>query len=511
MANALPYQSIAKAFTICLSAFEEALDVLEGHRAVPLPKWRDEIGRLRIWAANIAAPQTGQSSLDFRLRDAPHIHQQILHLLNDLREAIHELREALIEPENTMIVDYVAESSDDPDNPSDEGSPESEIEQLHRTFVNIIDCLFQMSMLVRKPARHKYPTDSTLESSFGPYDRGHVADKFPAADTDIIDRLARANTRRRAHLKNRERRRLKFGMDLDEAQAGSILSETVASDFSLHEHAPSTSGSITSYASSLQSGTMLTIPPPPKASANQKPFECPYCFYVISIESSHSWTDHVFQDILPYICLFPDCSTPEKLYDNGHDWYDHVRSSHLARVEDQTCLLCGSSLASGIQLKRHLARHLQDLALFVLPATVEEDNEDVLSTIMEAVGTASEEGEVTSEENDETFAAPESERNRDHNEQDSAAMGSEDIEDNKERENTILQQTLTDSEHAATPNTSSVVSSLARLARSNPRKSSYFWYCGWCDKGPMTVPLHDFCLFCHHRKDGYAQYRRSVR
>jgi hypothetical protein len=39
---------------------------------VSVRKWEDELGRLRVWAANIGAHQSGQSSLDYRLRDASH-------------------------------------------------------------------------------------------------------------------------------------------------------------------------------------------------------------------------------------------------------------------------------------------------------------------------------------------------------------------------------------------------------------------------------------------------------
>lgn len=48
----------------------------------------DELGRLRVWAANIGAHRTGRISLDFRLRDAPHIRTRIQGLLNDLEENI---------------------------------------------------------------------------------------------------------------------------------------------------------------------------------------------------------------------------------------------------------------------------------------------------------------------------------------------------------------------------------------------------------------------------------------
>ena len=50
----------------------------------------DELGRLRIWCANIGAHRTGRSSLDFRLRDASNIKRRVLSLLDDLNESLNE-------------------------------------------------------------------------------------------------------------------------------------------------------------------------------------------------------------------------------------------------------------------------------------------------------------------------------------------------------------------------------------------------------------------------------------
>lgn len=55
----------------------------------------DELGRLRVWAANIGAHRTGRISLDFRLRDAPHIRTQIQGLLYDLEENIRRSKYTL--------------------------------------------------------------------------------------------------------------------------------------------------------------------------------------------------------------------------------------------------------------------------------------------------------------------------------------------------------------------------------------------------------------------------------
>ena len=46
--------------------------------------------RFRVWSGNIGAHQTGESSLDHRLRGMPYIKTRILHLLNDLNGLLKE-------------------------------------------------------------------------------------------------------------------------------------------------------------------------------------------------------------------------------------------------------------------------------------------------------------------------------------------------------------------------------------------------------------------------------------
>ena len=62
---------------------------------MPLGGLEDEIGRFRIWAGNMGALQRGHSSLDYRLRDADLLHENILKLLKELKgtlsEGLHEL------------------------------------------------------------------------------------------------------------------------------------------------------------------------------------------------------------------------------------------------------------------------------------------------------------------------------------------------------------------------------------------------------------------------------------
>lgn len=50
----------------------------------------DELGRFRLWASNIGALNTGRASLDYRVRDAEYLDQNIKSLLQDLKESLIE-------------------------------------------------------------------------------------------------------------------------------------------------------------------------------------------------------------------------------------------------------------------------------------------------------------------------------------------------------------------------------------------------------------------------------------
>jgi hypothetical protein len=383
--------SISSLLIECLGLFnaQVARDELVAHDAeVPQSLWLDELGRLRVWAANIGAHQIGQSSLDYRLRDASHIKDQIIRLLERLQRLLMDLKEVLNAP---------------PEEPEDQFSDDedtTELEQIYNGFVEVISSLFQMSMLIRRPARHDRLLGAKKEDcvAFEPYDRQHVLEKYPRADAVVGDRLGRAISRRRADLKYRERHHAKLSQGINHVQiAGNkeshsihdqdstVFSETIATEYKepniQFDETGSHSGvSQTSYAPTLlESGNAITVPPPPKESANEQPFECPYCFFITTIKNKRSWARHVFRDIMPYVCIFADCSTPSRLYDSRREWYGHLTDSHISLSnadELHECALCREAGFSTLSLERHLGRHLEELALFALPRSVGDDEID---------------------------------------------------------------------------------------------------------------------------------------
>lgn len=116
------------------------------------------MGRLRVWAANVGVHQTGQSSLAFRLRDASPISNQITKLLRDLCRSLDEILGELLEDrteasENTETSAFWLD-----DNPT------TELQQLHEEVVNIVDCLYQLSLLIRNSAQHEDDDDDVVDA-----------------------------------------------------------------------------------------------------------------------------------------------------------------------------------------------------------------------------------------------------------------------------------------------------------------------------------------------------------
>ena len=113
--------------------------------------WTDKLGRLRVWASNIGADQTGQSSLEFRLRDASHISQQMTKLLKNLDGILSDVKDKI--SSDPVEASEVTTLPDDEESwPGDD--PPSELQQLYEEVVNIVNCLYKMSILIRRPAQH---------------------------------------------------------------------------------------------------------------------------------------------------------------------------------------------------------------------------------------------------------------------------------------------------------------------------------------------------------------------
>lgn len=201
----------------------------------------------------------------------------------------------------------ISEDSPNPDD-FDEVDDGTEVLEIVADIADIIGCLLRLSVSIRNPAPHDHFVSSKFIDTtyFEEYDVKHVKAKLPHVKPDLAHRLGKAISRRRQYFKYREthHQKLSAGLDLDSRRSEAGVQSTVASSiptalkdgekshpaFSrLEEEEMSDSGvSQTSYATSGPELGRLKIPSLPKQ-ASDGPFECPFCYMMISVSTTIQW------------------------------------------------------------------------------------------------------------------------------------------------------------------------------------------------------------------------------
>ncbi|KAI1120638.1 hypothetical protein F5Y10DRAFT_257954 [Nemania abortiva] len=428
----------------CLQDFQDVSSKFDDLSDTTRQKFLDEFSRFKLWTGNIGAHKKGRSSLDWRLRDASHLKTLVVDLLTDLKSTLQDALSVFnMEPDtetNPIRHQDSASASEVPHqlDDFDKVDDNTEILEIVADIGDIIGCLLRLSLSIRNPAPHDHFMSSkfTDTSHFEEYDVEHVKTKLPNIENALARRLGKAISQRRQYFKYREshHQKLNAGLDLESTGSEAGIQSTVASSIPLEfkdskgdwsgssqqvEELSNSGGSQTSYASSDHDSGRLKIPPLPKQ-AGDGPFECPFCYMIILISTTIQWKKHVNSDLRPYICLEPDCSTPEQQYARLHDWLEHldqkhwlsfrcpyscdaadftspsqlkthIRRSHpelssqkdltmilglcerpRAWPEETKCPLCLHTLHSKREYARHVGRHQTELALFALPNTGED-------------------------------------------------------------------------------------------------------------------------------------------
>jgi len=214
----------------------------------------------------------------------------------------------------------------------------SESQLLYQSVLESITSLLKLSMFIRKSTRgNRFAKSSKAQKYETQYDIIHVRDRFPFAANHpfVIERLGKANAQRRQWLSYKKRHREKLAMSAspmhetpfrsellsdsemelnsratieedylrssvwsgEHKQSSTMLSSTKASTFfqgqipegdvAENEHSE-TSYSETRFGDDGQETNL--VPQPPPESADENPFECPYCFSIIVINGIRSWT-----------------------------------------------------------------------------------------------------------------------------------------------------------------------------------------------------------------------------
>ena len=296
-----------------------------------LPKLQDELTRFKLWSGNLAAHQTGPISLDYRLREAPHLLDQVNYLLEDTRHSLHDLlpliNPATVTEQSVSAVDDDSDSFTDSE-PDNDNTPETRLSVLCLDIGEAVDCLLRLSVAIANPAPHERfrklgegPDISYRE----PHDIAYVTDKIPKMDPKLAEVLGRAITRRRQFFQYRKAHHDKLAQGLEEPMVNEmaddenrtqIVSKTIASSLPeqwkgqtdvdlqnvvIDEDARSdTVMTQTSYATSAgfpldASDERILEPPPPlrvpplPTDAERGYFSCPFCYRMISVTTRAGW------------------------------------------------------------------------------------------------------------------------------------------------------------------------------------------------------------------------------
>ncbi|KAK8169920.1 hypothetical protein IWX90DRAFT_192809 [Phyllosticta citrichinensis] len=400
----------------------------------------DAADRFRIWAGNIGAHRKDRGSLDYRLRDASHIKDSVLDLLDALLNKM-EKASAILRGERLPMEELEFESDSDSEfeEATHEGPVEpfheaTELGQLMESIKEVISMLLRTSMVIRKPAPHDHFANFNQVSTthFEEFDLRHIQDKFPKASRTLVERLARATASRRSYLKYREDRQINLAAGLDSFDDGGLenksqpapsiiatsLNTIIKTAAHLDLDAFSEAGKTeTSFASSFhgQNDNILKLPRIPKDGLDGGPFQCPLCFGIISAKTENSWKKHVSKDLAPYVCTFDSCSVPFRRFEKRREWFEHELSHRSKWKCPQNCekifdtqqelsehlkqhsgtftdpsgecqmrpnaTFCVDCALCGkslplAQLQSHLGEHQQQLALFALPLQIRNSEND---------------------------------------------------------------------------------------------------------------------------------------
>lgn len=308
------------------------------------PRFEDETTRFKMWSGNLGAHQSGRASLDYRLREAPHLHQQVIYLLQDVSRSLQDALALIRHEQPSWLKAQASElggcgsaSSEDglhdvhgsefSDSDDDEKSPDESLKTLCTDVGEATDCLLRLSVAIANPAPHERvrklgagPLDDV--SFYEKHDIGYARDKFPKMSLELAQILGKSITRRRQFFKYREAHHAKLaaGLETMALHGGDgfteIVPKTLAS--SLPENMKNLSNfdiradvideegrsemamSQTSYATTSgflaeEKGGQKIQPPPPlkvpplPAAAKRGSFECPFCYRMVSASNRDAW------------------------------------------------------------------------------------------------------------------------------------------------------------------------------------------------------------------------------
>lgn len=127
----------------------------------------------------------------------------------------------------------------------------------------------------------------------------------------------------------------------------------------------------------------VRVPPLPAQAKDGEPFECIACGKWVAIRTNTAWKQHVFEDLRPWVCIYPECPVSINPFPTRKDWISHLALEHVldSNWPSFDCPLCQCQTGQGMsQITKHLSGHLEEISLAALPGEYDADDNSSIST-----------------------------------------------------------------------------------------------------------------------------------
>ncbi|PVH94363.1 hypothetical protein DM02DRAFT_478753, partial [Periconia macrospinosa] len=280
----------------------------------------------------------------------------------------------------------------------------SEVEQdeeiLCRTLRMKIDTLVMLGPSLASPAHENFvdeeprAIENVEEHLTEQAYINNVAERFPLADSMVVTHLGKLNWERYHHMLRLQREAVHQELGVTAAEKAKTIFHDSALGTSVPAHSEVGLNIISTQ--SIYAPSMLStraekshrrLPPLPPEARSGEPFTCEICNKSVVYRRTKAWKQHIFADILAYACIFTDCSVADVFFEDGEAMMRHLEERHGldVAISEVTCPLCLEyTTIDRNDLSLHFSRHMEEIALAIIPSSVDSDDESVNDTPSES-------------------------------------------------------------------------------------------------------------------------------
>ncbi|KAK2750577.1 hypothetical protein FQN57_002648 [Myotisia sp. PD_48] len=200
-----------------------------------------------------------------------------------------------------------------------------------------------------------------------------ITAKFPSAEPQLVEFLSQIHHQRFIRLFDMRNSKETDNLSSEKNAASSYRDSGLGSSVPSRNLSEGTviSRAVTAFRS-------LETPKLPDVAKEGKYFTCDACSKMLHITEERDWRIHLFHDIRPYSCIFPDCAAGTLLFKSREMWITHLEEAHHFGPgwEERKCPLCVVQIGPGrYTIANHIGEHLEEISLSAYPRSIEDDSD----------------------------------------------------------------------------------------------------------------------------------------